>query len=495
MGVKQNNIWTNRLKQIPHLENILIIALFMGISVLVWLPTRFYPYHWDAAGYIINEAVSITDRGFWPLDTRFSDFAHPPALPLLLALAWNYFGESKAVSHALLLPFLPLLLISIFFIGKKTTSITVGIGAAFLAFATPVIIAEYGNVYPDLPVASLTLAAIALWLYRLYWPSMVIFSAAVLFKESALFLFPVFLLLIPSTDWRKKAPYLLSLLLPLIAISLWFIHHHAVTGWWIVSPNRQTIAVETPAQFVQSLQFVVTVFLQQNRWLLATVALIAASVAAYKQYLHQILTMQIKALLFSIAFLLIIYSLAGEFAMRYSLAAIGLSYVVFLTFIEKTFKKLTKQASWAHAAVTLASLSSFILVWHPTLPPTNQYSFSPPSDLGYLDTITVFRQLGAYASLQGDDVEWYGSFPENIYLTQPIQKYVNDPVLFDVCSRFVIKPGVRQFLVLHPYAPEQIVCQSLLPKVSTTPLNKLVSNDKWIEIYEVNASQSAKTVE
>jgi 4-amino-4-deoxy-L-arabinose transferase-like glycosyltransferase len=469
----------------PHKTDVGIITLLILLTLLLWWPTQFLPFHWDAAGYIANEAVALADRGFWPLDTRYSDFAHPPALPLLLAGAWHFFGTSKLVSHAVILPFLPILLIGAYFLGKKIASRFVGVAAAFLVLMTPVVIAEYGNIYPDLPVAALTVLALALWLYHRHVSAMIVFSLAVLFKATAIIYLPAFLIFIPVKTLISKPRFLGWLALPLVVLVIWFSHHYSVTGWWLVQPNRPTLIPQTPNQLFNSLWFIFNqVAIFQNRWLILGPTIVATLLLFLKRS-PGVFSPKIKSLALIIGISVVAYAVIGEFAMRYGIPIITLFYILCLSVISIAVRKYRLTFQWTLPAIAIASAFSFYLAWHPVLPSTENYTFRPPEDLGYLDMIQIHRQLGASTTLYPDDAQWFGAFPENIYLTQPYLGYVSKAVDFNLCSRFVLNPDKDQYLILHAYSPEQIVCQNVLSRVSVEPVRRIESRDKWLEIYQV----------
>lgn len=105
--------------------------------------------------------------------------------------------------------------------------------------------------------------------------------------------------------------------------------------------------------------------------------------------------------------------------------------------------------------------------------------------------LIVFRQLSAYLELAYPKAHIYGGFPENIYLTEPFVGYVNQPLEFTLCDQFALNLQQEQLIVLHAYTPSQTHCRLLLDRVEVEPVQKFSQQAKWVELYQVTATQSA----
>jgi len=210
----------------------------IGFCGLIWLPTRYLPYHWDSAGYVIQTAKSILDSNFLKLVSGFSDFAHPPLIPLQLAIGWKIFGETKLITHLLMWPYLPMLMISTYYVFKKLISPLSGIVVAFLVGFSPVVLAEYVIAYVDLPMAALIMTALALRISKPKAWYLAALAMALMTKTSALLLLPLFVF----WDYKDKRIGLkknISLIIwPMMLTLIWYAYHFLETGWWFTRPNR-----------------------------------------------------------------------------------------------------------------------------------------------------------------------------------------------------------------------------------------------------------------
>lgn len=469
------------------------VVLILIYCLILWLPTRFYPYHWDAAGYIINEAVTLKANHFWPITNQNSDFSHPPLFPLLLASLWSAFGVSKLVSHLLILPFLPLLMISTFFLIKKLFNRQIATLSTFLIGTVPVVLAEYGNIYPDLPTAALIVLAFALFVYHQKYPAIIAFTLAVLFKETAVIFLPFFLIYPDLTAILKQPRRQIPWLIPVAALALWFFYHFLTVGWVYTRPGRPLMIISSLKEFYQSMTYIFwQIGFAQNRWLAGLLGLISAILLFYKRiwtYFHK---PGFLALAISLIIAILFYTVIGEFASRYGLVLILLWYVLSLVLASELIRPLSaKRYAPAMLVIGIALIMGNILTWHPSKQPQNTYDFRPPDDLSYIDMIDVFRQLGLYSAIENNNPHWYGAFPENLYLTQNYLEYVKTPALFSMCNQFALNRDIRQLIIFHPYSPGQVDCENLLQTVSVKPYKQLTKGDKWIEIYEVTATASA----
>lgn len=475
-----------------HAFDLIVVVSLIFLSLALWYPTLYLPYHWDGAGFIINAASNLYATHYQPLIAEFSDFAHPPLIPTLLALSWQFFGLSKTVSHILFLPFLPILLIATYFLGKTLFKSSIyALFPSFLLLTTPVVLAELGNIYVDLPAAALTTLAFMLAARLHRFSAIFVFTLACLTKESVLFLLPGLILweLPTPTNIKKLIPYAT----PLIALAVYLTYHYQVTGWWFVRPGREMVQLTSLTAVFQSFTYVFQATLwSQNRFLLLLPSL---AILIYQLWHGQINIKKLPLpLVFGLIIPLTLYALSGEYAQRYGLSVLPLYYLTAIYLLHSFFKRslILPHADLIVAFITLVCLSAFIIVWRPNHPPTSQYEFRPPEDLSYLDLITVFRQLGAFASFTDPNTLWYGAFPENLYLTQDIHEYIYKPIQFYPCDQFVPRPNQSQLIVLHPYSPGQIICQQLLQTYSLTPTKKFISRNKWIELYTLTPSTTSK---
>ncbi|NMC35713.1 hypothetical protein GYA49_01570 [Candidatus Beckwithbacteria bacterium] len=476
---------------IAKYANWLALIAILIYSLLVWWPTKLLPYHWDSAGFVINSAVDLLKTNFNPLIAPYSDFAHPPLLIALLALSWKLFGQHIIVSHLLMFSFLPILMFSTYLIGKKITDSILGLVSAFIIGTVAVVVAEYGLIYIDLPVAALGTAFLAAWLHRKHFLAGIILSLAALIK------IPILMLIIPilaadflefgkkKLEWKKFLP----LLLPITGVVIWLIYHKNVTGWWLVMPGRGSLIPKTIGQFLASFGFVSqNLLLNQYRFSLLILGL---SGFLYVLSLNPKIRIvkPVSTLGLTIITGIMFFTLAGEFGLRYGIFLLPAYVLTMMYFVHQALPQ--KLYLWP---VGIMIVILFLFTWHPKIAATQDYEFRPPENLSYQDLISIGRQAALFVSVNFPQAKFYGGFPENYQLEQPYQGYVDQGLDFSLCKDFKPELDKIQIIYLHPYSPTQIPCRQLLDMVPTLPLNKFEKNGKWLELYMVDASATAQLI-
>jgi hypothetical protein len=485
----------------PYMLDLCVVITAILFSVIVWMPTRYLPYHWDGAGFFNNAVEDLLNNNFNPLITTNSDFAHPPLLAGLFALTFAVLERSMYIAHLLMFPFLPILIISSYYFAKKLTSPVGGIVVAFLVASTPVILAEYGIVYIDLPAATFSMIALALFAYRKNLSSMWALTASVLTKFTAVLTFPLYLsyfLLDPKHSIKKRLKHCALLLIPTTFLFIFLIYHFQVTGWFLTIPTREFNQPTTLINFRDSiLNIASSMFLSQGRWSLTLLAIGFSIYAAFKHTLKSIFSsLFVVPLIITLFISLIFFSLTQEFALRYGIFLYPLFYTLVILVIHNISVRLwPKNTDLILSIVGFVSIGLFVVSWHPGKTTDVQYEFSPPSDLSYQDVITVFRQAAIFLQIKHPDSKLYGAFPENVYTTQTHQGYVSDELDFSLCDQFDLQPQREQIIFIHPYSPYQIVCRQLLDKVQASPLQRFEQGGSWVELYLVSVASAASDLD
>jgi len=466
--------------------NLFIILSIIIFSLIVWFPTQNLPYHWDSAGFVINSARTLLNNNFNPLIVPDSDFAHPPLLIGLLALMWKLFGQSQLVSHLLMFPFLPIYLISIYYLAKKLFNLPIAIVTTIICATTPVVIAEYGLIYIDLPMAALTMLGLSLWVNKKYILSIIFLSLAALIKLPALGIVGG---LVVWQLWKKQYKQIYYLLTPFISFGLWLIYHYQIENWWIARPNRLTNSPHTLSAFLKAIIFVSNnLFLEQGRLLVTVIFLLSITIIIIKK-----LSKKLKAIYLPVILLLISlfpFVTTGEYGARYGIFLYPLYYgvCIYTLFLVFQFYKIENK----FIIISLIIPFLFFQFWHPKLSVSRNYLFKPSEDLSYQDMIKIGQQMSQFSQTKFPLAHFYGGFPESYQLTQPYQGYVNKELNFSQCPQFQLNTNWQQIIIYHPYSPVQINCSILLQQIVVVPLAYFEQNGKWVELYLVNATQSAK---
>jgi hypothetical protein len=472
----------------------------VGYSLAVWWPTRALPYHWDSATFVVDASRDLLASGFWPLIAGHSDFAHPPLFVAALAVAWKVFGDSRVVSHALVLPALPAAIVATYRMGSRLVDRLVGACAAVLFATVAVVVAEYGQVYMDLPVAAVLAWGIVAWVERRRTLACLLFCAAALMKIPAPLSVPAGLLLSvlgdrlggrecrratrtpPDRLARRSASAYVCLGLPFAVDGLWLAYHRWVTGWTL---SRRPVT--SPAglhDFGVAFEGVVTrLFLDQWRWVPLVLAL--AAVAWVRARRGQWTTPRPVAPLLAVIFAgVMMFSIAGEFGLRYGIYLLPAYFVSALYFVREALP-----APWPLAAGTGLLVALSATTWHPRAPLTAHYEFRPDEDLAYRDVIAIGLRSAHWLAQNRADAEIYGAGPESYELTEPWQGYVDAPLQFAWCKSFERHPDRTQIIVVHAYHPQQLRCRRLTEELGARPTKHFESGSKWLELYEVPRSE------
>lgn len=465
--------------------DLIIWGFALIFSFLLWWPARYMPYYWDSSGFIINTARDTYLSQFKTIVSAHTDFAHPPLFTMLLALFWTLFSESRLVSHLLMFPFLPLFIIATYHLLKTVvTRPYAALGAVLIAFS-PEALAEYVNIYIDLPSAALVTAALYFYRSKRFGWGMASFLSAILIKLPVLTLLP--LLILSHTSAKKKV---ITALIPLSIVIAWTLFHYQQTGWFLIIPGREiNSALSNPQLLISNLLVTLQViFIEQARftWLVIIGSALIIS-SKNRSALVNTVRRHLPMLAASVT-VIAFFVYAGEVAPRYIL--FFLPIVVAATMISLSKIQRTYNLSQLSITVIALILLSFqINYWRDDPTPTKGADFFPPDNLSIVDYVRSFREMTTTIQMLYPDSTVYGGFPENVMLTQPYQGYVSQPIEFFPCDQFQSESATTQLIVIHPYAPSQIACHQLLQMVDNSHISGFETNGKWVELYQINQPQ------
>jgi len=468
-----------------HRHDVYTIIFIVLFSLVIWWPSRYLPYFWDSAGFVIPTTTDFLNNRPPLLITQHSDFAHPPLFPLFLSFIWRIFGSSRFVSHLTMFPFLPLILISTYFFIKKYLPRPYALlGVALVGFS-PVVLAEYANIYIDLP--SSAILALSLWLLSAskWLGSVICLSLSLLIKFPLFTVLPLFWQELPKT--KRKL-----LLIPIITLFSWFLYHQLATGWMFFAPTRSISSPTTLIHFFEvSITFITSFFFSDGKVVLSGL-FIAALILFFSKKLQLESNQKsiVSSTVISIATSAIFFILTTEIAPRYLIYLLPLYSLLICFSCYYLFSNWIKSSSSQFGIIVLI-VASLIYSWRPSTKPTTAYEFLAPANLHIYDYIQSFREMAATIESTTKEAEVYGGFPENQMLTDPTIGYVSEPLNFHYCTDFKLNPEVLQLIVAHPYAPSQLACAKLLDIFPTQPQNRFETNGIWVEVYQVTASASA----
>ncbi len=368
-----------------------------------------------------------------------------------------------------------------------------GLLSALIVGAIPVVLSEYGVIYVDLPAAAFSITAIAAWLHKRYFIGALIFSLAVITKIPSISLWPVFALaLYLDKDARKSWQNYLYLVLPIAILGVWLGYHYSVKKWLFIRPDVMEMYQQRSLSiFTERMYYIFQLlFVRQNRWILLIGMLGSLGYLWQKKRLIPTITTPIIILLATVAFGGGFYLFSPELGSRYVMAPIVAFIILALFLLQKSFVNTTYFIGFY-----LLSIALFISAWHPHIKPTEVYEYAPPDNMAYQDIIKIGQQSARFLELSYSEAKIYGDWPENYQLLQPYQGYVSQALNFDSCKNFTLEMDKTQIVYVHPYSPAQQLCRRLMDLVAMKPLNRFESNGKWLELYMIDASATARLLQ
>ncbi len=471
--------------------DILACLFFFIFSLSIWLPSRFFPLFWDST-YVVRTASEIADTNFTKFVSQEYGYAHPVLLPSILALMWRTWGTSPLIGHFLILPFLPTLLISAYFYFlSKTNRSLAFLGTMLLGF-TPVILAEYVNVYTDLPMAACGALSVLLWRRKQYIWWGITFALAILIKIPALTIAPFFFF--DAISQKKRSLVISSLFIPFTTLLGWFYYHWLQTGWWFIHTQeaRQLAVANNPFAIFQDAAAIMARFITgQGKWSLSMVYVIAGLLiwrSRQKPSKKEIVSFLIE---FSpIIFGSLLFAATGEFTYRYAIIINMFFYSGVIQLVDYLVQKRIVSSTYVYVML-IGVLIFFTTLWHPQEKAIKSFRFEPPADLSIIDYIQVFRWLTTYAEVNNKAI-FYGGFPENISLLEPKMGFVTKPLNFLTCNEFTYQPNKTQIIIMHPFSPTVLPCQSLIKTLKLSAFTGKEINGKWIDLFLVSTPSAQK---
>lgn len=481
--------------------DLFFIFLLVVISVIFWLPTVNIPYWWDSAGYIMHTASQFLETDFNPLVAKneYSDFAHPPLFPFILALMWKIFGESLLASHFLNLIFVFLLFFYTYLLGKelvkdKIIGDLIGFFAGIILFFTPVFLAQLGIIYVEIPLALFALMTVYYAIKKNVIGYLIASSLMVLTKEVSVFVIlavlSVFSLNEIFTAFKKKEKFNFIKLLkevfifsiPVFIVFLWFFYHKIVSGWWFIVPGARGLNEVAAISFNKIKGVFSFLFLGQWRFLAALSVVYFSFLIFLKKDFKKYLLKPEISLIFLIPIFTALFFGITEFLHRYVIIALPFFYLFFFyvlasAFAEEPLKQRAAILGWAALFLSVF----FYLSWdnHRRI---NSFYFSPLEDnLEYLNIIEIGKKTTGFIEKNYPDASVYTSFPVNYMLSEPFQGYVSKPIKTYECNKYEEGDKV-DLIVLHLFSPGEIACKKITEKLGFSSLVIFEKNGKWMQV-------------
>jgi len=460
----------------------------LAFCALAWWPTRQLPYHWDSATFVARAARDLLARDFQPFVAYFSFFAHPPLFIAALALWQKWFGPSLLAAHLFILPSLPLLLLATYALGSRLYARAVGVAAAVLVGTAAVVVAEYGQIYFDLPLAALLALATLAWLADRRLAAGLLLAVCAGIKIPSIIV-PCALLASELVRHGKGAlRRVVPLALPFVVIAAWLVYHHAVEGFWLRRPPLHNHMPTDLGAFLGDARAVLFYLHTQGRWAGSALGLAAllglvlrrrVSLAALRADIGT-LTLSLIALA-GLGF----FALAGEFAERYGILLMPALALLAMAALHALVGARTP----VFVALVGLACGLQLRAWYPEPEPATSSGLHlqvrPDADLRYLDVIALGLETAAYLAREHPKARVYGSWPETYWLGEPYLGYAARAFAVDECRNYRDDLPGEKIIVGHLYAPEQRACWKLVQRLGARPVKTLQVGEKWVQLHLV----------
>ena len=222
------------------LKNILLISAAVLVLLLPFINKPFHiddPFYLKMAQQIIQDPArpySFAINWSGHLRDAWTDMeaTFPPLIPYYMALIIKLFGLKEWVLHLFFLPFALAAAIGMYFVSKKFVKDPL-IPALFCA-VSPVFLVSATGLMLDVPMLAFSLASLAFFLHGvdedrplLVAVSMLLCSAAILTKYTALVLIPLFA---SCLYFQRKVRFVWFLGIPALVLAGWCLHNYLVYG-------------------------------------------------------------------------------------------------------------------------------------------------------------------------------------------------------------------------------------------------------------------------
>jgi hypothetical protein len=212
------------------------LAFLLGFAALIFalhLSFLRLPFHWDELGQFIPAALDIYNDGAWIPRTALPNI-HPPGLMALLAGVWKAVGFSIVSSRITMLAVASLGALFSFLLAIRLGRGAAGapaFAAVLFLIASPIFMMQSFMALPDMPVMTLTVLALILFLEKRYVWCALSCVFLVLVKETAITTPAVFAGWLFFKEKRLREAFYFAA--PAVPLGLWLVLLKRATGHWL----------------------------------------------------------------------------------------------------------------------------------------------------------------------------------------------------------------------------------------------------------------------
>ena len=424
----------SRLQPAAVFAAILFAIFLLHISLLS------LPYFWDEAGYYVPAARDLLLHGSLIPSTTVSN-AHPPLVLAWIALWWKCFGYTPIVTRSAMLVVAAFSLLGVFRLAERVANTPVAIASTVCTALYPVFFAQSSLAQVDLAAGGLTFWGLSAYIEDRWGWAALWFSLAALAKETAI-LAPIALAawellrwIAGQGKWRylwreADAPsdgrrwQLVSLLIPLVPLTLWFGYHYSRTGYIFGNPEffRYNVAATlNPLRFLLALVLRLwQTFGYLHLWILTGAMLLAMQLPPLKDgnVERPRIGTPIQMMLFAViaAYVVFMALIGGAVLARYLLPVVPLVIILAVSTVRRRFRY------WTAAVAAIAILFVAAWFWNPP------YGFSPEDNLAYRDYVVLHENAERFLEARYPMVHVLTAWPGSDELARPWLGYTTRPV-------------------------------------------------------------------
>jgi 4-amino-4-deoxy-L-arabinose transferase-like glycosyltransferase len=422
----------------------LVFAMIFVVIFLLHLPLLRLPYFWDEAGYYVPAARDLLLTGSLIPHSTVSN-AHPPLVLAWIALWWKVVGYAPLVTRTAMLVLAAFSLLGVFRLAERVANTEVAIASTLCTGLYPVFFAQSSLAQLDLAAAGFTFWGLSAYMEEEAAGTALWFAIAALAKETAI-LAPLALAawetaggLMRQTPlrklWRnpdadkeagvKSTRGIASLLIPVLALALWYVYHRLRTGYVFGNPEffRYNVAATlNPTRFLLAL---VLRFWQivgyLHLWVLSLAMLFAMwmvppqhNSAGERSRIS--IPAQMVFYVVVLAYVLAMALIGGAVLARYMLPAVPLIIIL-------SVSTLWRRVVYWRTAVAFIGLT-FVVAWFWNPP----YGFSPEDNLAYRDYIVLHEDGERFLEARYPMARVLTAWPASDEVTRPWLGYTTRPL-------------------------------------------------------------------
>ncbi len=419
--------------------------MFAVVFIFIFLlhaPLLQLPYFWDEAGYYVPAARDILLSGSFIPHSTVSN-AHPPLVMAWVALWWKVWGFAPLVTRPAMLVVAAFALSGVFRLAERVANTQVAIASTLCTALYPVFFAQSSLAQVDLAAAGLTFWALSAYVAGDGVQTAIWFTFAALAKETAIIV-PLALVaweivgvrvrlgpirqLWGEEDHEPSLSFgsrILSLLVPVVPLAVWYFYHYAHTGYVFGNPEFFRYNVASTLSFTRFLLAFAMRLWQVvgylHLWVLTLAALFAMWIlpprhnsAIERGRINIPVQMVFYVIVF--AYVVAMALIGGAVLARYMLPAIPL---VIIASVSTLWRRLS---FWPAAVACIGFVFIAGWFWNP------HYGFSPEDNLAYRDYVVLHEDGERFLEARYPMARVLTAWPASDEITRPWLGYTTRPL-------------------------------------------------------------------